>query len=109
MGGLDLDCERHVGGALLAKSGNVVTRNVAGETIIVPVSNGVGNLEAIFTLNEVGGAIWQLLDGRTATEAVAAVIAREYDVDEAEARQDVSEFLGILKSKGLVVAAGSVP
>jgi len=40
-----------------AKKNNLVTRNIGGETIIVPVEGHVGDLDSIYTLNEVGSTI----------------------------------------------------
>ena len=39
----------------------LVTRSIAGETIIVPICGRLGDLDSIFTLNEVGSHIWRLL------------------------------------------------
>ena len=36
------------------KESEIVTRNIAGETIIVPVKGRVGDMDSIYTLNEVG-------------------------------------------------------
>ena len=52
-----------------------VTRRIADETIIVPVVGGVGDLDAIFTLNEVGSVIWQLVDTPTTVHAIVEEIA----------------------------------
>jgi hypothetical protein len=47
------------------KAADFVTRDIAGETIIVPVRDGVGDLNSIYTLNELGTRVWQLVDGQT--------------------------------------------
>ena len=47
-----------------SKEDNCVTREIAGETIIVPIKGRVGDLDSIYTLNEVGTLIWQLIDGQ---------------------------------------------
>jgi len=36
------------------KEPDLVTRLIAGETIIVPIRDGVGDLNAVYTLNQVG-------------------------------------------------------
>jgi hypothetical protein len=86
------------------KADGFVSRTIAGDVIIVPVRGGVGDLDAIFTLNSVGASIWKLIDGGTSTEALAAAIAREYQVSQATAREDVTEFLQLLSDKGLIAA-----
>jgi hypothetical protein len=88
------------------KDTQVVTRSIAGETIIVPIASGVGDLDSIYTLNEVGTSIWQLLDGRRSVSEVVDSIAGEYEVPRSEAETDVSEFLDSLSQAGLVRSVG---
>jgi Coenzyme PQQ synthesis protein D (PqqD) len=85
-----------------------VTRRIADETIIVPVVGGVGDLDAIFTLNEVGSYIWRLIDTPTTVQAIADAVARTFDVAETEAARDVVEFLDKLAAAGLIQPLGQV-
>ena len=85
-----------------ARKDGLVARAIAGETIIVPVSGNVGDLDSVFTLDEVGTAIWGRLDGRAGAEEIAAAVAAEYDVEPGRARLDVEEFLGELAGLGIV-------
>ena len=87
---------------IFVRSRSVVSRRVSGETLIVPVRGKVGDLASIYSFNEVASLIWQLLDmPRDLFELVSAV-EREYDVDPAQAQQDVSKFLNDALSVGLV-------
>jgi hypothetical protein len=85
-----------------ARENDCVTREIAGETIIVPIRNRVGDLDSIFTLNEVGTMIWQLIDGRTSAHQIAEAIHQAYDVEQEEAARDTADFLDSLKSAGLI-------
>ena len=49
--------------AVFCHDPNIVDRNIAGEVILVPIRNNVGDLESIYTLNETAARIWELLDG----------------------------------------------
>jgi hypothetical protein len=82
-----------------------VCRSIGDETILVPVSDGVGNLEAVFTLNPVGAAIWNGIDGTATVDDLTRAVVREFAVEEKVAAQDVSEFVDLLSSRGLVVPA----
>jgi coenzyme PQQ synthesis protein D (PqqD) len=84
-----------------------VTRTIAGETIIVPIRGGVGELDAIFTLNEVGTRIWQLLDRPLTVDQMAGEIAGEHEVEPAVAARDVAEFLATLEGRGLIRPAAA--
>jgi len=90
-----------------AKEKDLVTRDIAGENIIVPIKGHVGDLEGIFTLNEVGAMIWQLIDGQTTGRQLAEAVRDEYDVEAAEAEQDVVDFLQSLEDVGLIKPSGA--
>lgn len=57
-------------------------------------------------LNLLGGEIWQRCDGSRNLDAIVGEIGAEYDVDAAELRQDVAEFLDDLQQRGWVTDAG---
>lgn len=88
--------------ARFIKDQQSVTRSIAGETIIVPIKSGVGDLDSIYTLNEVGTRIWQLIDGVRTAEGIVNIITEEYDVTPEAAAQDVSDLLGALEAEGLI-------
>lgn len=83
-----------------------VTRRIADETIIVPVVGGVGDLDAIFTLNDVGSHIWRLIETPTTVHAIVEEIGREFDVPSDRAEHDVAEFLDKLAEAGLIRPLG---
>jgi hypothetical protein len=82
--------------------GEIVAREIAGETILVPVRNRVGDLDSIFTLNEVGAFVWGLIGARASGSHIAGAIATEFDVSPAEAERDALEFIASLEAAGLV-------
>jgi hypothetical protein len=84
------------------KESDLVTRDVAGERIIVPIKGHVGDLEGVFTLNELGAMIWRLMDGQTTGRQLMEAVINEYDVEAAEAEKDVVDFLRSLEEAGLI-------
>ena len=80
----------------------IVTRSIAGETILVPVRNRVGDLDSIYTLNEIGSTIWKLLDSPAEIDRIVSAVVGEYDVTTEEAAGDVAEFIARLESAGLI-------
>ena len=89
----------------LRPSPDIVSRRIAGEQILVPVRNGAAQMDYLFTANEVGSAIFALLDGRRSAAAIANLLSEEFDVDESRARADVLEFLETLCEAGLAQPA----
>jgi Coenzyme PQQ synthesis protein D (PqqD) len=89
-------------GQVFVRSRCMVSRRVAGETLIVPVRGKVGDLASIFSFNGTGSLIWDLLQApATLTELVSAV-KREYKVDQDDAQKDVTRFLNDMLSVGLL-------
>lgn len=87
---------------IFVRSRAVVSRVVAGETLIVPVRGKVGDLASIYSFNETGSLIWKILDTpRTFPEVVSAV-AEEYDEDAERVRPDVMRFLEEMRAASLV-------
>jgi len=56
---------------------------------------------SMLSLNEFGIEVWELCDGLTVDEMVAAVLP-EFDVDEDVLRTDVLAFLDSLSQKGFI-------
>jgi hypothetical protein len=88
-----------------AKRPEVVSRRIAGEAILVPVRSQVAELDSIFTLNDMGSLVWDLLDGEKTVSQIADLICASYEVATEEARQDLLEFLAELESAGLIGCA----
>ena len=84
------------------KGTDLTTRRIAGETLIVPIRGHVGDLDAIFTLNEVGSRVWQLIDKPLTVAEIAKAISNEYEVSQAEAERDVLELLAAMEAAGLI-------
>jgi hypothetical protein len=82
-----------------------VTRQIAGETIIVPVTSHVMDLESIYVLNPVGSRIWELLRSPITSHRIAEIVANEFAVSPQCAAEDVAEFLGALGARGLIQPA----
>ena len=93
---MDISRERFI------KERNFVTRCIKGETIIVPVKGNVGDLDSIYTLNEVGTLVWELIDGKNRVSQIIEAICSEYDITPEEAEKDVIELVGSLKTAGLI-------
>ena len=98
-----MDCLDHA----FSKSGDLTTRVIAGETLIVPVTGRVGDLDSIYTLNEVGTTIWQMINGQIKVGQIVESVSREYDVSREEAERDVVELINSLAEAGLIRAVES--
>ena len=85
------------------KDSLIVTRKIGNELILVPIRQNVGDLQCIYTLNEVASRIWQLIDGVRTVEEIASVLTEEYEVQAQEAEADVVDFLTQMKDIEAIV------
>jgi hypothetical protein len=81
---------------------DVLLRDVAGESLLIPVRNNVAEMNAIFALAGIGPDVWQLLDGVRTLQAVCESIAESYDVSPDAAWRDLSDFVAQLADAGLI-------
>ena len=84
------------------KSLSIVSREIAGEMILVPIRQNVGDLESIYTLNETAARAWELIDGQRPALSIRDQIVAEFEVGTEEAEQDLIELLAQLESFGAV-------
>ena len=80
---------------------NIVTREIAGETILVPIRGKLADMQNIFTLNTVGAFIWNQLDGTKNLSDVQKLLLDEFDVTKEEADKDLPEFINQIVEAGL--------
>lgn len=80
----------------------LIKRQIALETILVPVGKSVYDSHGLFALNELGSFLWDLLPEAEDAEALVAAVLAEYDVAEEEARRDIGEFLDKLKKLEII-------
>jgi hypothetical protein len=82
------------------KDPSIVHRELAGETILVPIRRNMADLDSIYTLDEVGAFIWSLIDGQRTIGDIQDSILDEYDVSPEVADRDLAEFIQTLESLG---------
>jgi hypothetical protein len=85
------------------KSEAIVFRRIGDECILVPIRQGAGDLESIYTLNETGARIWELLDGKAKGTEILVKIIEEFDVSPEQAEQDLVHHLKELASIKAIV------
>lgn len=80
----------------------LIKRDIAGDTVLVPVGKTVYESNGLFILNELGGFLWDLLPQAENGDELVAAVLREYEVDEATARRDIGEFLEKLRGMNII-------
>ena len=88
--------------SLYRKKGETVTRQIAGETLLVPIHGDLANMERIFALNPTAAYIWQRLDGAKGLGEIRKGLLANFTVEQDQAESDLGEFIGELLEAGLI-------
>jgi hypothetical protein len=83
------------------RSTTVVSRQIASETLVVPIRGGVGDLDSIYSFNPVGSDVWALMESEKSVGEMVVWITDHYEVSPEQAEKDVEEFLSELLEAGL--------
>lgn len=81
---------------------DLIKREIAGDTILVPVGRTVLDSNGLFVLNELGAFIWEILPNVEKEEAICEAILAEYEVTPEEAAKDVADFLEKLRKLDII-------
>ena len=87
---------------IFKRAENIVSREIAGETILVPVRGRLADMQNIFTLNRVGTYIWDQLNGSRSLAEILDLVLHNFEVSREEAEQDILEFINHVSETGLV-------
>jgi hypothetical protein len=83
-----------------AKNPSMVFRKIGDESLLVPIRQNAADLESIYVLNEVGGHIWELIDGKRTVRDIVRIIGFEFEANLAEIENDLTAFLQQLQEIG---------
>jgi hypothetical protein len=93
---------------LYVRSDAVVSRLIAGETLVVPVRKGVGDLASIYSLNEVATSIWQAIARPHSKDEIVQIIEQDFQGERQQVEHDVEVFLAEMSAAGLISTIGAV-
>ena len=80
----------------------LIKRDIAGDTILVPVGKTVYDSNGLFVLNEVATFIWDILADCETPQEIVAKILEVYEVSLEEAEKDTAEFLAKLREMQII-------
>jgi hypothetical protein len=83
---------------------HVAAKVLDGEAIIINLSNGT-----YYSMDKVGGLIWEMIERRQGLEAIVAAITARYEVFPEQAQTDVQRLAGELMQENLVIVSDMPP
>lgn len=78
-------------------------REIAGETVAIPSGEAAHHLSGLVVVNCCGKYLFELLQAERTEDELVDSLMDIYEVDAATARQDVSEFLDILRKNDMLM------
>ncbi len=91
------------GGLRLKIRQDFMLREIAGETLVIPVNQAALDFRGIMSLNESGKFLWDRLLEDTTEDALIIALLDVYDTTPAIAKRDVSAFLGQLRAQNILL------
>ncbi len=86
----------------LLRSPHVVARQIAGEHILVPITQTGADLQKVYLLNDTAAAIWELLAEPLTRGELVRALEEQYDAAEGSIPQEVEAFLQDLLQRDFV-------
>jgi Coenzyme PQQ synthesis protein D (PqqD) len=80
----------------------VVARQIEGETVIVPIRRGVGDMNSVYTLNPVGTVLWHFMAKSHSVPEMVERICDKFEVTPQQALGDVEGFVSSLLEENLI-------
>ena len=88
---------------IFKKREEIVTREIAGETLLVPIRGRLADMQNIFSLNPVADYIWRQMNGEKSVDKIGREILENYDMGKEEVDKDLQEFINDLLKEDLIV------
>ena len=82
--------------------GELVTREILGETIVVPITGELASMDDIFSLNDTGAYVWRALDGTRPLGEIRDGMTKRFEVSAQMAESDLRELVATLVEAQLV-------
>ncbi len=91
---------------IFIKEDKVVSREVAGEDLLVPIKGTLVDMKKLYVQEGIGSFIWGLIDGEKSLLSILDDVVKEYDVDAEQAESDLLQFVASLRQASLLKTIG---
>ncbi len=81
-----------------------ISRQIADEFLLVPISNQLSGDSWLFVLNEVGARIWELMDDGRSVQQIEELQLEEFDTSQEQLEKDLLRLLDQLQEIGAIEA-----
>lgn len=85
------------------KKPDIISRNIAGQALLVPIRGKVADMQRLFMLNAVAEFVWDQLSEKKPVGHICRRVEENFTVTLATAREDVCELINRLVDLELIV------
>lgn len=82
---------------------DLYVRQYGSEYIVFPIGPAIALYKNMIRLNEVGAALWEIMMENRSFSEIVSMLLEEYDVEQEDAQQAVSDFLLMLERENLLI------
>lgn len=79
-----------------------ILRTVGRETVVVATGAASIGFNGIIHLNDTGEFLWKQLEHENTEEGLLKALLDEYDIQEEQAKKDITAFIEKLRSEALI-------
>ena len=83
---------------IFKKSDEVVTREIEGELILLPLYKSSKEMNYIYTFNETAAALWGLIDGKMTLGEIKEDLKEKFAVEDEKLERQINEFINDIKT-----------
>ncbi len=77
---------------------DIIHNKLDDEIVMMSISQG-----EYYGLNEIGSRIWEIIEEHVTFKQIIDKLLGEFEVNEEKCRREVTEFIGLLQKKNLVI------
>ena len=81
-----------------------VSRQIADEFLLIPISRQLNRDNWLFVLNEVGARIWELIDRGRSVQQIEQLLLEEFETTPEQLEEDLLRLLDQLQELGAIEA-----
>lgn len=85
------------------KNEDIVSREIVGETMLIPIRGNLADMQRVFSLEDVSEYIWQQLNGERKLGIIRDAVLENFEVEKIAAETDIPEFINELVKADLIV------
>jgi len=82
--------------------GGFIVKKVVDDFVVVPVNDNFMEFSSVINLNETGCFLWKCLENDVTLDFLCESLAKEYEVEANEVKEDVINFVDNLKKADLI-------